>query len=69
MLIIGTSVTVAPASSLPRKAKERGAFLVEINPVPTELTDQLTDLYIAESARKALPAILAAAIPPTKRDS
>jgi NAD-dependent deacetylase len=60
MLIIGTSATVAPASYLPYRAKERGAFLVEINPLKTKMTNRLTDLYIAERAGKAMPAILAA---------
>jgi NAD-dependent deacetylase len=60
MLIIGTSATVAPASYLPHRAKERGAFLVEINPLKTKMTNRLTDLYISERAGRALPAILAA---------
>lgn len=60
MLIIGTSATVAPASYLPRRAKERGAFLVEINTATTEMTNRITDLYIAGPAGKVLPAILAA---------
>jgi len=62
MLIIGTSATVAPASYLPHRAKERGAFLVEINSSRTKLTNRLTDMYIAEKAGKALPAILAAVV-------
>jgi NAD-dependent deacetylase len=50
---------VAPALYLPVIAKGRGAFILEINPVVTALTDQMTDLHIPESAGKALPAILA----------
>jgi NAD-dependent deacetylase len=60
MLVVGTSATVAPASYLPVIAKGRGAFILEINPAVTALTDQMTDLHIPESAGKALPAILAA---------
>jgi NAD-dependent deacetylase len=57
MLVIGTSATVAPASYIPIVAKERGAFLLEINPNATELTHRLTDLHIAEPAARALSAI------------
>ncbi len=60
MLIVGTSASVAPASQLPLMAKERGAFLLEINPEKTELSFYLSDLHIAEPAGAALPAILAA---------
>jgi NAD-dependent deacetylase len=60
MLIIGTSATVAPASYLPYEAKERGAFILEINPTKTELSYRMTDLHIQESAGKALTAVLAA---------
>ncbi len=62
MLLIGTSAVVAPASYLPHRAKERGSFLIEINPAPTALTNRITDVYIAEPAGKALPAILAAVL-------
>jgi NAD-dependent deacetylase len=58
MLIVGTSATVAPASYLPYEAKRRGAFLIEINPIATELSQRMSDLYIAEPAGKALPAVL-----------
>jgi NAD-dependent deacetylase len=60
MMIIGTSATVAPASYLPHAAKDGGAFIVEINPTPTELSGRLTDVHIRESAGKALPGILTA---------
>jgi NAD-dependent deacetylase len=60
MLIVGTSATVAPASYLPYTAKERGAFILEINPARTELSYRTTDLHIQESAGQALPAILSA---------
>lgn len=37
--IIGTSALVYPAAALPEMAKECSAFLVEVNPEPTPLTD------------------------------
>jgi NAD-dependent deacetylase len=60
MLIVGTSASVAPASQLPRLAKQNGAFLLEINPKASELSCHLTDFRIAEPAGIALPGILAA---------
>lgn len=60
ILVIGTSASVAPASIIPRIAKQHGAFLLEINPKPSELTFHMTDLHIAELAGVALPAIIAA---------
>lgn len=59
-LVIGTSAAVAPASYLPMLAKSSGAYLVEINPEPTDLTRRLTDCHIAERAGVALPAVLEA---------
>ncbi len=59
-LVIGTSATVAPASYLPLLAKSSGAYLVEINPEPTDLTRRLTDCHIPEKAGEALPAVLEA---------
>lgn len=60
MLVIGTSATVAPASLLPLMAKRAGAFLVEVNPGITGISNQVTDFSIAEPAGQALPAIVAA---------
>jgi NAD-dependent deacetylase len=37
-LSIGTSAVVYPAASLPLMAKQRGAYLVEVNTEPTPLT-------------------------------
>ncbi|MCX7823235.1 MAG: NAD-dependent deacylase [Syntrophobacterales bacterium] len=60
MLVIGTSATVAPASYLPYIAKERGAYIVEINPSPSAISETLTDLYIGEPAGRALPLVVEA---------
>ena len=38
-LVIGTSGMVHPAAELPNAAMRAGAFVVEINPEPTPLTD------------------------------
>jgi NAD-dependent deacetylase len=60
MLIVGTSAAVAPASQIPRVAKRKGAFLLEINPKASELSSHFIDFRIAEPAGVALPGILAA---------
>ncbi len=58
MLVVGTSASVAPASELPRIAKRRGAQLLEINPVASELSGHFTDVHIMEPAGRALNNIL-----------
>jgi NAD-dependent deacetylase len=60
LLVVGTSASVAPASLIPRVAKQNGAFLLEINPKASELSHNLTDFRIAEPAGIALPGIVAA---------
>jgi NAD-dependent deacetylase len=55
MLVIGTSALIHPAASLPLMALERGAYVVEINPQPTPLSDAV-DEAIREPAASALPA-------------
>ncbi|MBI4841244.1 MAG: NAD-dependent protein deacylase, partial [candidate division NC10 bacterium] len=37
-LVVGTSALVHPAASLPRVAREHGAYVVEVNLEPTPLT-------------------------------
>lgn len=60
LLVIGTSATVAPASHLPVVVKNRGGFLIEVNPNETDLTSMHTDLYVPLPAGQALPAIVSA---------
>jgi NAD-dependent deacetylase len=38
VLVVGTSSLVYPAAMLPDLARERGAFVIEVNPKPTPLT-------------------------------
>ena len=38
MLLVGTSGAVNPAAQFPLLARERGAQIIEVNPVPTQLT-------------------------------
>lgn len=46
-VVLGSSLSVAPASSFPAEAKDHGAKLVIINRTPTEL-DHIADLVIQE---------------------
>ena len=54
---IGTSAVVHPAASLPTLAKRAGAFVVEINPEPTPITDS-ADEFLAGKAGEVLPHLL-----------
>ncbi len=58
MLIIGSSLEVAPASELPNLARRAGAKLIIINLTPTDYDDQAAVVVPADAA-VTLPAILA----------
>ncbi|HSO71212.1 MAG TPA: sigma factor regulator FecR, partial [Thermodesulfobacteriota bacterium] len=57
-IVIGSSLVVQPAASLPLAAKRGGARLVIINRDPTPY-DDLADLVIPGQAGRILPTILA----------
>jgi NAD-dependent deacetylase len=57
LMSIGTSGVVYPAASLPLEAKRNGAFLIEINPEPTPLTDE-ADEFLQGKAGDILPALV-----------
>ena len=44
LLAVGTSGVVYPAASLPGRARQAGAFVAEINPVPSALSDEMDAL-------------------------
>jgi len=52
-LVVGTSALVQPAASLPLIAKQNGARLVEVNPVPTPLSE-MADCVVRSTAAEAL---------------
>ena len=56
-LVVGTSAVVQPAASLPMVAKERGAYVVEVNLEPTALT-YVTDESHHGRAGEILPRLL-----------
>lgn len=55
-LVVGTSALVYPAAGLPLVAREAGAYLVEVNPERTPLSD-LCDETVEARAGEALPLI------------
>jgi NAD-dependent deacetylase len=56
-LSIGTSGVVFPAASLPMMAKQAGAYLVEINPEETPLTER-ADEFVKGLSGQLLPMLL-----------
>jgi len=54
--IVGTSALVYPAAGLPEIAKSAGAYLCEVNPEQTPLTD-LCDEVLPGKAGEVLPLI------------
>jgi NAD-dependent deacetylase len=59
MLIVGSSLEVAPAGDLPLLAHENGAKLVVINYEPTFI-DDLADVVIRANVVEVLPRLAAA---------
>ena len=57
MFIVGTSLVVSPANTLPIYAKKNNAILVEINPDETGMTPDM-DLSIRSTSAIALPGLL-----------
>jgi NAD-dependent deacetylase len=57
---VGTSSVVYPAADIPRIAARHGAFTVEINPTPTELSD-IFDETLRGPSGQILPELLAMA--------
>ena len=59
MLVIGTSATVQPAALMPLTAKAAGAVIIEINPEPTPLTEQASDIFLQGNAGDVMNRIIA----------
>ena len=54
MVIVGTSLVVSPANTLPIYAKQNNAILVEVNPEDTEMSSEM-NLVIRNTSAVALP--------------
>jgi NAD-dependent deacetylase len=57
LLIVGSSLLVYPAASLPLYAKQKGAWLIEINNEPSALSS-ICDYFLKGSAGMLLPEIV-----------
>jgi NAD-dependent deacetylase len=60
LLVVGTSASVTPASTLPGVAKQAGATIIEINIQPTHLTESITDIFLAGKAGEIVPQLVTA---------
>jgi len=54
---VGTSAVVHPAASLPLMAKKSGAYVVEVNISPTEIT-QVVDESLFGKSGEILPSLV-----------
>ena len=54
LLVIGSTGEVYPAASLPRRAAELGARIIEINPIPSSFTVAMPTLFLGLPAGRAL---------------
>jgi NAD-dependent deacetylase len=57
MLIVGTSGVVQPAASVPLAALHAGAFVIDVNPEPDELT-AVSDVYLRGPGGEVLPRLV-----------
>ncbi len=57
IIVAGTSAVVQPAASFAMRAKEKGAFVVEVNPAQTPLSDYV-DVSFRDKAGTVLPLFL-----------
>jgi len=54
MMVVGTSLVVSPANTLPIYAKQNNSFLIEINPENTDMSTYM-DLVIKNTSAVTLP--------------
>ena len=57
MVIVGTSLVVSPANTLPLYAKQNNATLIEINPENTELSGEMNEI-IRNTSVETLPKLV-----------
>ncbi len=58
LILIGTTGTVAPANLIPSAARSNGAAIIEINPVPSEYTSRVTDIFLEAGATNAMTRLM-----------
>ena len=57
MVVVGTSLAVSPANTLPIYAKRNNAILIEVNPDKTEMSADM-DLKIRDTSAVSLPKLV-----------
>ena len=57
-LVIGTTGEVYPAALLPVEARRNGKTIIEVNVRPSELTGQITDLFLQGRATEVMSALV-----------
>jgi NAD-dependent deacetylase len=57
-LLIGTTGEIMPASQIPFLAKSNGAKIIEVNPNPSNYTNQITDVFLQGKATEVMAEIL-----------
>ena len=57
MIIVGTSLVVSPANTLPVYAKQNGAILIEVNPEKTVMSNDMV-LSVQATSVETLPKLL-----------
>ncbi|AEA33505.1 SIR2 family NAD-dependent protein deacylase [Hippea maritima] len=58
MLVVGTTGEIMPASQIPIFAKNNGAFIIEVNPNPSNYTGGITDIFLQYKAEEVLPKLV-----------
>jgi len=58
LLVVGTSCTVVPASSIPFEVKRNKGKVIEINVTPTIISDHVADITLLGPAEDILPELL-----------
>ncbi len=53
-ILIGVTGLVQPAASIPVKAKQNGAVIIEINPQRTAYTESITDIFLQGKAGEVM---------------
>ena len=61
LIVAGTSAAVQPAASMPMTASRGGAFVLEVNPEPTDISPHMSEA-VQEPSGVALPRLLEAAL-------
>jgi len=59
MLVVGTSGVVQPAASIPYYARQAGAAVIDVNPVPGEISP-LADVFLQGPSGEVLPRLVEA---------